>query len=802
MNRLRASACVLFSSSFQSVNRIKLQFPTKMLPNLNKRPREEDGESAPVTLKFRQNVQTLREMFPKKSVVYLTEKLHSWEGPLESLVERLLVDRSNNDHGQKLMTNDVTIDLSSDEEDSIEANSPLDTLMEGKENTFIIVSSDDEGPIAGPSNETKVSVAEQNKSLRELLSDLSPSPDFLREKASEIGGDEAHLETFLENSLGQSSNLPNRKEYENRRALSKRKINEVPTSEVVTPLVGEVFKFRKCKNITNHRRYKKDRNWNNKTNKDKRWRWCGIGKRRKKGLSVGSRKYFKEVLFGGEERVKLGDKVWIERSRKELPEVGIIRKFFQESGGSRFAHVQLFQRCSESFIGGIPRNESELFLLNCCKDFPLTSILKTCFVRMEDEPDPSSWREKADVESTNTIPISDFWCRFGLNMPEGRINYLKPLPRSKDISKCPLCETIGSRNNPVLEDEMEDGSFSSVIWDQKPLSVGDGIFYGDKKKVTSNLTINESVANDKELYPEQHRKQKIAAKKPSVVPPFKLGMIKRIFKRCSDFEDTECDGCGADCAKIWISLMEFIRPEDTKEEGEAESFVNEVYYTNEVCLLKLSDVKGRVWIRYVDSESESIEDLDIWTAAGENRWFFKKKFNHKSKKVVDPPEHNKTFGRDVIKSLFTYPELRTKLTCLDIFCGAGGFSQGLSEAGVSDSKWAIEIDEPAARAYQLNHPNCRVMNEDCREVLRALMTRQDRSPGGVVLPRRGEVELLVGGPPCQGFTKLNMFTAGDKSQDLNDLVRTYLSYCDVLRPDFFVMENVTGKPFKQSWPAS
>ena len=143
-----------------------------------------------------------------------------------------------------------------------------------------------------------------------------------------------------------------------------------------------------------------------------------------------------------------------------------------------------------------------------------------------------------------------------------------------------------------------------------------------------------------------------------------------------------------------------------------------------------------------------------------------------------------------------------KLSCLDIFCGAGGFSQGLSEAGVSDSKWAIEIDEPAARAYQLNHPNCRVMNEDCREVLRALMKGQDRSPGGVVLPRRGEVELLVGGPPCQGFTDLNMFTAGDYSQDLNDLVRTYLSYCDVLRPDFFVMENVTGKPFKQSWPAS
>ena len=227
------------------------------------------------------------------------------------------------------------------------------------------------------------------------------------------------------------------------------------------PLVEEVFKFRKCKNITKHRHFnKKDRNCNNKTIKDKQWKWCEQGK---KGLSVGSRKYFKEASFGGEGRVKLGDKVLIaiERSRKELPAVAIIRKLFQESGGSKFAHVQLFQRCSESFVSGIPRNESELFLLNCCKDFLLTSILKTCFVTIEEEPDPSIWREKADFESSNTIPISDFWCRFGLNMPEGRIEYLKPLPRSKDISKCQFCETIGSRNNSILEEEREEGRFSS-----------------------------------------------------------------------------------------------------------------------------------------------------------------------------------------------------------------------------------------------------------------------------------------------------------------------------------------------------
>jgi len=88
----------------------------------------------------------------------------------------------------------------SDEEDKNNTNTPLVTLMKEKEKTsrsLINVSSDDEGPIAGPSYVTKLSVADQNKSLRKLRSDISP------EKASGIGGDQDHLERFLENSLGQ-----------------------------------------------------------------------------------------------------------------------------------------------------------------------------------------------------------------------------------------------------------------------------------------------------------------------------------------------------------------------------------------------------------------------------------------------------------------------------------------------------------------------------------------------------------------------------------------------------------------------
>lgn len=49
------------------------------------------------------------------------------------------------------------------------------------------------------------------------------------------------------------------------------------------------------------------------------------------------------------------------------------------------------------------------------------------------------------------------------------------------------------------------------------------------------------------------------------------------------------------------------------------------------------------------------------------------------------------------------------------------------------------------------------------------------------LPRKGDVELLVGGPPCQGFSGMNRFSAGQYSLFKNSLIVSFLSYCDYYR---------------------
>ena len=58
------------------------------------------------------------------------------------------------------------------------------------------------------------------------------------------------------------------------------------------------------------------------------------------------------------------------------------------------------------------------------------------------------------------------------------------------------------------------------------------------------------------------------------------------------------------------------------------------------------------------------------------------------------------------------------------------------------------------------------------------------------MPCKGEVELLCGGPPCQGFSGMNRFNSREYSQFKNSLVVSYLSYCYYYRPRFFILENV------------
>jgi DNA (cytosine-5)-methyltransferase 1 len=115
-----------------------------------------------------------------------------------------------------------------------------------------------------------------------------------------------------------------------------------------------------------------------------------------------------------------------------------------------------------------------------------------------------------------------------------------------------------------------------------------------------------------------------------------------------------------------------------------------------------------------------------------------------------------------------------KPTAIAIFCGAGGLSLGFKRAGF-DVLFATDINHHALDSYSRYFPSVNIFEGDIR----------DFSPSS--LPNG--VDILLGGPPCQGFS-----SAGQQFWDdpRNKLLTEYVRILDAIRPKWFLMENVEG----------
>ena len=123
-----------------------------------------------------------------------------------------------------------------------------------------------------------------------------------------------------------------------------------------------------------------------------------------------------------------------------------------------------------------------------------------------------------------------------------------------------------------------------------------------------------------------------------------------------------------------------------------------------------------------------------------------------------------------------------QLACVDLFAGAGGLSEGLEEAGFH-SLFASEIVPKYAETYAKNHPNAEV----CVSDIRAVDPADVRVSLGIEV---GELDLVAGGPPCQGFSINAPVRSGDDPR--NHLFREYLRFVDEFKPRAVLIENVPG----------
>jgi DNA (cytosine-5)-methyltransferase 1 len=122
--------------------------------------------------------------------------------------------------------------------------------------------------------------------------------------------------------------------------------------------------------------------------------------------------------------------------------------------------------------------------------------------------------------------------------------------------------------------------------------------------------------------------------------------------------------------------------------------------------------------------------------------------------------------------------------CLDLFAGAGGFSEGFRQAGFHTLA-ATDIDAWAAATYVLNH-----QRHGTRFLLGDISKPQLQDELFETIGKR-ELDVIIGGPPCQGFSQVRNH-ARLIFDPRNRLYRHYVEVIQRLRPRTFVMENVPG----------
>lgn len=123
-----------------------------------------------------------------------------------------------------------------------------------------------------------------------------------------------------------------------------------------------------------------------------------------------------------------------------------------------------------------------------------------------------------------------------------------------------------------------------------------------------------------------------------------------------------------------------------------------------------------------------------------------------------------------------------KYNCIDLFCGAGGMSYGFEKAGFN-TIFAVEFNNVYAETYKLNFKNTKVHVGDIKDI----SDDEIKSIG-----KNNKVDIIIGGPPCQGFSIAGNIGRKFLDDERNHLFLEYVRFVKILQPKMFVLENVAS----------
>lgn len=235
-------------------------------------------------------------------------------------------------------------------------------------------------------------------------------------------------------------------------------------------------------------------------------------------------------------------------------------------------------------------------------------------------------------------------------------------------------------------------------------------------------------------------------------------------------EDLRVDNHG----KQWATARELFSPNPKQAHREGAA-TNELYWSDKVMKLRTSAFQRRCFVRVIEANDTVPALYDL---LGTGDLFF-------IRKTTENAKHLKSLRQGFDPSQNGTVE---QLRGLDLFCGGGNFGRGLEEgSGAVRMNWANDISPEAMHTYMANnngtcHPYLGSVDDLLHNIIQ----------GDLGTPKPGDVNIVSGGSPCPGFSRLTIDKTTIQQQKNRSLSASFASFIDCLRPNFGVLENVKG----------
>ena len=122
-----------------------------------------------------------------------------------------------------------------------------------------------------------------------------------------------------------------------------------------------------------------------------------------------------------------------------------------------------------------------------------------------------------------------------------------------------------------------------------------------------------------------------------------------------------------------------------------------------------------------------------------------------------------------------------KIPIVDVFCGIGGFSHGFEQTGKFQVISGIDLLPDRAKTFSINHPASKTFCANIFDFSIKEFKNDVKKP-----------EIVIGGPPCQGFSSIRPFRSVNENDSRNNLFEYFALVVDSVKPEWFVLENVVG----------